>query len=79
MNSLEFPLEVKAVLIDLDGTLLDTIHDLVEAANGMLTALDMATLPAERIKTFVGKGMLNLIGQKDLVFSSALLLYRQSS
>lgn len=56
-----FPLEVRVVLIDLDGTMLDTIHDLAEAANGMRLALGMEALPAERIKTFVGKGIANLV------------------
>ena len=59
--TMQFPLEVKAVLIDLDGTLLDTIHDLAEAANRMRLALGMETLPVERIKTFVGKGIVNLV------------------
>jgi phosphoglycolate phosphatase len=34
-----FPLRVKAVMIDLDGTLADTIPDLAAAANGMLREL----------------------------------------
>jgi phosphoglycolate phosphatase len=35
----EFPLPVKAVMIDLDGTLLDTAADLAAAANSMLREL----------------------------------------
>ena len=35
------PLRVKAVMIDLDGTLADTIPDLAAATNGMLR--DLAT------------------------------------
>lgn len=58
---LNFPLEVRAVLIDLDGTLLDTIHDLAEAANRTREALGMERLPVERIRTFVGKGIPNLV------------------
>jgi len=54
-------MEVKAILIDLDGTLLDTIHDLADAANRMLTALSMPILPESLIKTFVGKGLPNLV------------------
>jgi phosphoglycolate phosphatase len=56
-----FPLAVKAVAIDLDGTLLDTIHDLAEAANRMREELNLPMLPVDEIKTFVGKGMVNLV------------------
>ncbi len=47
---------IRAVCIDLDGTLLDTIPDLAAAANRMLAALDVSPLPEERIREFVGKG-----------------------
>ncbi|HET6492012.1 MAG TPA: HAD family hydrolase, partial [Burkholderiales bacterium] len=56
-----FPLRVKAVMIDLDGTLLDTIPDLAVAANLMLEALGRAPLDAALIRTFVGKGVPNLV------------------
>lgn len=59
--ALQFPLGVKAVLFDLDGTLLDTIHDLAFSANRMLEALELASLSEELIKTFVGKGIPNLV------------------
>jgi phosphoglycolate phosphatase len=55
------PLQVKAVMIDLDGTLLDTIPDLAAAANGMLTELGMPALPEATIRNYVGKGIANLI------------------
>jgi len=58
---LRFPLRVKAVLIDLDGTLLDTIPDLAVAANHMLEALGEPPLDTEVIRTFVGKGIPNLV------------------
>jgi phosphoglycolate phosphatase len=54
-------LPVKAVMIDLDGTLLDTIPDLAAAANLMLTELNMPALPEATIRNFVGKGIGNLI------------------
>ena len=47
---------IRAVCIDLDGTLLDTIPDLAAAANRMLADLALAPLPEERIRRFVGKG-----------------------
>ena len=46
----------RAVLIDLDGTLMDTVPDLAEAANRMRADFGLAPLPAERIAAFVGKG-----------------------
>ena len=48
-------------MIDLDGTLLDTIPDLAVAANLMLEALDRPPLEAALIRTFVGKGVPNLV------------------
>lgn len=54
-------LPIKAVLIDLDGTLLDSIPDLADAANAMREELGMARLPVERVTTFVGKGVEHLV------------------
>lgn|SRR5690606_20793256 len=51
----------RAVLIDLDGTLLDTIPDLAAAANAMLAELQTPQLPLADIATFVGKGTENLV------------------
>jgi len=53
--------EVRAVLFDLDGTLLDTIHDLAEAANRTLAELGRPTRPLEEIHSFVGKGIPHLV------------------
>jgi phosphoglycolate phosphatase len=55
------PLPVRAVMIDLDGTLLDTIPDLAVAANMMLNELGRPALPEATIRNFVGKGINNLI------------------
>jgi phosphoglycolate phosphatase len=54
-------LPVKAVMIDLDGTLLDTIPDLAVAANAMLRELQRPALDPALIRTFVGKGIPNLV------------------
>jgi len=55
------PLQVKAVMIDLDGTLLDTIPDLAAATNMMLVELKMPALPESSVRNYVGKGINNLI------------------
>jgi phosphoglycolate phosphatase len=49
------------VIIDLDGTLADTIPDLAEATNMMLVELDRPALDPEFIRTFVGKGIPRLV------------------
>ncbi len=59
--AVSFPLPVRAVMIDLDGTLLDTVPDLTVAANHMLAALGRAPLEDALIRTFVGKGLARLV------------------
>ncbi|HKA43271.1 MAG TPA: phosphoglycolate phosphatase [Burkholderiales bacterium] len=59
----QFPLVVKAVMIDLDGTLADTIPDLAVATNLMLRELDRPELDVALVRTFVGKGIPNLVGR----------------
>jgi phosphoglycolate phosphatase len=58
---MEFPLMVKAIMIDLDGTLLDTAGDLAITANLMLRKLGAAELPHVTIQSYIGKGILNLV------------------
>lgn len=64
-----FPVPLKAVLLDLDGTLLDTVGDIVTAANMMRASLGFAPLAPAVIATFVGKGIPNLVSKtlKDAV------------
>ena len=64
-----FPIPIKAVLLDLDGTLLDTAGDIAAAANMMRASLGFAPLETALIKTFVGKGIANLVAKtlKDAV------------
>ncbi len=65
----KFPVPVRAVLFDLDGTLLDTAGDIVTAANRMRQSFGFAPLAAETIQSFIGQGIPNLVGKslKDAV------------
>jgi phosphoglycolate phosphatase len=49
-------IRLAAVLIDLDGTLMDTAPDLAAAANAMRADFYLAPLQVARIASFVGKG-----------------------
>ncbi len=48
--------QARGVLIDLDGTLLDTVPDLAAAVNAMLGDLGRPALATERVAAYVGKG-----------------------
>ena len=52
---------IAAVMIDLDGTLLDTVPDLAAAAERMLAALGLPPRTQEEIRSFIGKGIPNLV------------------
>jgi len=53
--------QIRAVLLDLDGTLVDTAPDIAAAANAMLGALGRTTLPESRIAGFIGQGIATLV------------------
>ncbi len=52
---------IAGVMIDLDGTLLDTVPDLAAAAERMLAALNLPGRSQEEIRSFIGKGIPNLV------------------
>jgi phosphoglycolate phosphatase len=52
---------IAAVMIDLDGTLLDTVPDLAAAAERMLAALGLPVCTLEEIRSYIGKGIPNLV------------------
>ncbi len=80
-------IQVSAVMVDLDGTLLDTAQDLATAANLMLGELGLEQVDSERIKTFIGKGVANLAKKTleastgsvpdEAYFDSALEIYEK--
>lgn len=51
----------KAVIFDLDGTLLNTLEDIADAINEVLSGLGFPTHDIETYKTFVGEGVENLM------------------
>lgn len=51
----------RAVLCDLDGTLVDTAADLAAALNGLLAELGYPPLPRRRVRRFVGGGAVGLV------------------
>ena len=52
---------VDAVMVDLDGTMVDTLGDFAEALNRMLVNLALPAVPAAEIENMVGKGSEHLI------------------
>jgi phosphoglycolate phosphatase len=56
-----FPLPVKAVVIDLDGTLLDTAPDLADAAMAMAADLGLPPIDLAEVKTYIGNGVSRLV------------------
>jgi len=52
---------VKAVLIDLDGTLIHSAPEIARAANIMLPAMQLPALPSQTVQSFIGEGALTLI------------------
>ncbi len=60
-RSLSRPLSVRAVLFDLDGTLVDSAPDLTFAANKMLSALGYPPVNCSQVKGWVGDGVRSLV------------------
>ena len=51
----------KVALFDLDGTVLNTLDDLADAANAVLASNNMPSRTREEIRSFVGNGIRKLI------------------
>jgi phosphoglycolate phosphatase len=51
----------RAILFDLDGTLVDSLADLGESMNGVLTRSGFPAHPIDAYRHFVGDGMRNLV------------------
>lgn len=78
---------IRAAIIDLDGTLIDTAHDFRVAINAMREEFGLVPLALDTILGFVGKGSENLVrrvllndyseAQADEKFSAALDTYQR--
>jgi len=55
------PLRVSMVMIDLDGTLINTAPDLAESANRMLRDLGMAPHSPAQVENWIGNGVSRLV------------------
>jgi len=60
-NSRNFPLPVRAIIFDLDGTLLDTLPDLARAANLMLADLGLPAIDGLQVRAYIGDGAVRLV------------------
>jgi len=82
-----FPLAVKMVMIDLDGTLIHTAPDLADCANRMLADLARAPYPLETVMTWIGNGVPRLVKRaltgemwaepEAALFDRALAIFQQ--
>lgn len=76
---------IKAVVYDLDGTLLDTISTIANNANAALTHFGLPTFTNDEYKYFVGNGAKNLVlrmleaggASKDKYFDPVFTLYNE--
>lgn len=74
---------IKAVVFDLDGTLLDTIPDITGALNRALASQGLPTHTVEECKTFIGGGIREAVrravpaGTPDAVQEKVLAFYKE--
>ncbi len=54
-------LPVRAIIFDLDGTLVDSLADITGSANAVLEAHGRAPIPASRIRSYLGDGLADLL------------------
>ena len=53
---------IKLLIFDLDGTLVDTSRDIADAINYAVEPFGVKTLSIEKVKSIVGSGITNLLG-----------------
>lgn len=60
-STFTLPLAVKMVMIDLDGTLIDTAPDLASSVNAMMQELGQPAHPLELVASWIGNGVGRLV------------------
>ena len=60
-QNVDFKFRVKAVMIDLDGTLIHTAPEIAAAANLMLLDLNLPALPLTVVESYIGAGAQTLV------------------
>lgn len=56
-----FPIDISAVAFDLDGTLADTLPDLLASANLTMRDLGMAEVDRDTVRDYIGQGIDRLV------------------
>ena len=57
MDKVQFPLDISAIVIDLDGTLLHTAPELAESANRMLRDMGRSAVSQDLLMSYIGNGI----------------------
>ncbi len=57
MSFRQFPLDISAIVIDLDGTMLDSAPELAQAANRMLRDMGRPAVSQELLMSYIGNGI----------------------
>ncbi|WP_246590997.1 phosphoglycolate phosphatase [Georgfuchsia toluolica] len=80
---MNFPISIRSVTFDLDGTLLDTVPDLHAAARATLTELGLPECGEDDIRRWVGRGILHLVScfvackDDDALYERATQIFRR--
>jgi phosphoglycolate phosphatase len=61
--SVKFPLAIDAIAFDLDGTLVETLPDLHEAANRMLVDIGRPVVTETIVRGYIGNGVKRLVAR----------------
>ncbi len=76
-------MKYKAVIFDMDGTLLDTLADITDSVNYALGSLGFPLLVISEIRNYVGNGVLRMMelsvpgGTENPLFNDAVSLFKR--